>query len=189
MAALAPDANLTMRVADSRAAGDGSATVNATTDLSVRGTTAKFGSSVATGFVLTADARTLDGVDLRGLPPPSLGLVDVTVRTSDGRPVPADSTVEVHLTGPDGSLATGYPLYARPVVNGAAVRMAFQPLRPCESGQPCRLEFSVGMSVPGENAMPAGIPLTAEFHVSTSLLYMSLGAAPVGAALHLERVP
>ena len=189
MDALGPDATLTMRTVASRSAGDGGASVTAETDLTVSGTTAKYGSSVGSGFVLTADARTLDAADLRGIPPPSVGFVDVTVRTADGRPVPGNPIVEVHLGGPEGALATGYPLYSRPVVNGAPVRMAFQPLRLCESGQPCKVAFTVGMSVPGENTMPVGIPLVAEFHVSTSLVYVSLARPPAGAALQLELAP
>jgi len=103
--------------------------------------------------------------------------------------VSGNPAVEVHLSGPNGTVANGYPLYARPVVNGPSVRMAFQPLRICEGGQPCKLAFGVGMSVPGENVMPAGIPLIAEFHVSTSLLYVSLARPPAGAALHLAPAP
>jgi hypothetical protein len=186
---LQPGATLTMRTVDRRAAGDGGATVTATTDLTVSATTAKYGSSVGNGFVLTTDARTLDADDFRGIPPPSIGLVDVSVRTADRRPVAGDATVEVRLAGPDGTLATGYPLYARPVVNGAPVRMAFQPLRTCESGQPCKLAFTVGMSAPGEDTVPIGTQLVAEFHVSTTLLYVSFARPPVGAALHLERAP
>jgi len=189
MDALEPAATLTMRTLGSRSAGDGGGTVSAERDLTVNGTTAKYGSSVVSGFTLTADARTLDSADLRGIPPPSVGFVDVTVRTADGRRLAGDATVEVHLAGPNGTLANGYPLYARPVVNGAPIRMAFQPLRVCESGQPCKLEFSVGMSVPGENAMPVGIPLVAEFHVSTSLMYVSLARPPAGAALRLGPTP
>jgi hypothetical protein len=189
MDAFGPDATLTMRMVGSRAAGDGGASVNAETNLTVSGTTAKFGSSTENGFALTADARTLDATDLRGIPPPSVGFIDVTVRTADRRPVPGNPIVEVHLAGPEGALANGYPLYARPVVNGAPVRMAFQPLRICESSQPCKLEFRVGMSVPGENTMPGGIPLVAEFHVSTSLSYVSLTRPPAGAALELEPEP
>jgi hypothetical protein len=87
----------------------------------VNGTTSKYGSSARTGFALTADATTLDAADLLGIPPPSVGLVDITVRTADGRPV-RNPTVEVHLEGPNGTFANGYPLYGRQVVNGAAVR-------------------------------------------------------------------
>jgi len=189
MAALRPEATLTMQLVGSRAAGDGGASVSGETTLVVSGTTSKYGSSARTGFTLTVDAPTLDGGDLLGIPPPSVGLVDVTVRTADGRSVSGNPMVEVHLLGPNGTIANGYPLYARPVVNGPSVRMAFQPLRICESGQPCKLAFGVGMSVPGENVMPAGIPLIAEFHVSTSLLYVSLARPPAGAALHLAPAP
>jgi hypothetical protein len=189
MDALQPDATLTMRTVGSRSAGDGGAAVNAETDLTVSGMTAKSGSSVGSGFALTADARTLDATDLRGIPSPSVGFVDVSVRTADGRPIQGNPIVEVHLAGPEGTLANGYPLYLRPVVNGAQVRMAFQPLRVCESGQPCKLEFTVGMTVPGESVMPIGIPLVAAFHVSTSLIYMSLARPPAGAALQLEPEP
>jgi hypothetical protein len=189
MDALGSDATLTMRTIGSRSAGDGGGSVDAETDLTVSGTTSKYGSSVGSGFELTTDARTLDATDLRGIPPPSIGFVDVTVRTADGRPVTGEPIVEVHLAGPDGTLAKGYPLDARPVVNGAPVRMAFQPLRVCESGQPCKLEFRVGMSVPGENKMPADIPLVAQFHASTSLFYVSLAQPPAGAALQLEPKP
>jgi hypothetical protein len=187
---LGPDATLTIRTVDSRSAGDGSASVTAERDLTVTGTTAKFGTSVGTGFSLKADGRTLDETDLRGIPPPAVGFLDATVRTADGRPVPGNAAVEIHLAGPAATLVTGYPLYVKPLVNGPPVRLAFQPLRICESGQPCRLDFQVGMSVPGENnPVPLGTPLIAEFHVSVRLWYLALEKPPDGAALHLDIAP
>jgi hypothetical protein len=189
MDSLGPDAALAIRTVDSRSAGDGGAMVSVEGDLTVSGTTAKYGTSVGKGFTLATDARTLDATDLRGVAPPGVGLVDATVRTADGRPVPGNVIDEIHLSGPSGTVANGYPLYGQPVINGPPVRLAFQPLRICESGQPCKVEFQVGMTVPGENQMPVGIPLIAEFHVAISLPYLSLEKPPDGAALHLDIVP
>jgi hypothetical protein len=180
-------ATLKARVDDRRSAGPPAAALHGELHETVRIVATQAGRADGSGrLVFVSNAEALPGVELRTLPPPSVGLITVNVVRADGVPI-ASSAIHISLRGQgvppvvsDGSAAATL---------GPGRPFAVFPLRICEVGQPCQVELGLSVWVQDPAApISAGTQLDVVVTVDATLPYLDLVAPPGSGTLTIEFV-